>query len=648
MSLKKQEADYRIDLQGLRAIAVILVILAHAGSTAFSGGFVGVDVFFVLSGYLITRMLLKEHLDTRRINFVSFIAKRLKRLLPALGLMIVTTVAVASIVLTNYELRQQTASAIYAAAWISNLFFAFSKIDYFQDLRNSDLFLHTWSLGVEEQFYLLWPLLILLLLSLRRHFRGSLKNVIFYALTALGLISAAISAYWTMTTPTWAFYLMPSRIWQFCLGAAISAAFLNAPYASQIPSRLLRGVGLALIVGSAIALTPQTTYPGAWALLPSLGTALVIATHARDNHTILAHPVLVWIGNRSYSWYLWHWPVLILGAVTLPLNGWMAKTILIGMALVIASLCYRYVELPFWKGRFSQLSPKPVILLGFITMLAVMVGTPAYLANQANEYDQRTIAVARSARADMPPIYQMGCDSWDANADLKPCVFGPSSAKKTVVLLGDSIGAQWFSMLPQLFPAPEWSITVLTRSACPIVDEDFFSKRIGKTDSICSEWRQAAISYVQAHKPEAVFIGSSSLYPFSKNQWTQGSARIFERLSKSAPHIIVIPGTPVLSFHGPSCLERYSDAPTTAISEKCSEPANALASVVSDHLHAATTPFDNIRLLDLNDLVCPNQHCRAIDQNGVISFRDAQHLTNSFVLSVWPEIQVRLHALGVR
>ena len=167
MSLKKQEADYRIDLQGLRAIAVILVILAHAGSTAFSGGFVGVDVFFVLSGYLITRMLLKEHLDTRRIDFVSFIAKRLKRLLPALGLMIVTTVAVASIVLTNYELRQQTASAIYAAAWISNLFFAFSKIDYFQDLRNSDLFLHTWSLGVEEQFYLLWPLLIFLLLSLR-------------------------------------------------------------------------------------------------------------------------------------------------------------------------------------------------------------------------------------------------------------------------------------------------------------------------------------------------------------------------------------------------------------------------------------------------------------------------------------------------
>ena len=319
---------YRPDIQGLRAIAILLVILAHAEVSAFSGGFVGVDIFFVLSGYLITGCLVYEYATSGSLVLKNFYARRLKRLLPALLVMLISTVLLTPVLLSKHEALAQGSSVMYAVTWTSNLFFALSTMDYFNDLQTHDLFLHTWSLGVEEQFYLIWPVLLLLTFTLaaRKVRRSEDHAPLFLMLGALFVIGIGLEWFLSIIRPMWAFYLMPSRIWQFALGACVFVWLhgigdrgKNAPLIRVLAttSGWFGAIGLALIIGSAILLHRNLTYPGFWASLPSLGAALVIAAGQQSElkgvSRVLAHPALVWIGNRSYSWYLWHWPVLVLG-----------------------------------------------------------------------------------------------------------------------------------------------------------------------------------------------------------------------------------------------------------------------------------------------------------------------------------------------
>ena len=352
---KPQDAaphPYRADLQGLRAMAVLLVFLGHAGVPQVPGGFVGVDVFFVLSGYLITALLLREIEWSGRISFLGFYARRMKRLLPAMVLMLGLVFLAGSELLSGAEARAQLASLPYAASWTSNFHYTFTHFDYFDELAARDLYLHTWSLAVEEQFYLLWPVLLLLLArgGSARRTAGGLLLVFLASLTA--------SAAWTAEQAQFGYYMMPSRIWQFALGGLTHLALAHEGLRSRLSRQggwLAWTAGGLLILGSAMALHPRLAYPGLWALLPSLGAALVIAGGTvLQLRNPLAHPALVWVGDRSYSIYLWHWPVLVL-TFSLGFKGNTAVTFSLAMlALLLAMLSYRWVELPFWKGRAGE------------------------------------------------------------------------------------------------------------------------------------------------------------------------------------------------------------------------------------------------------------------------------------------------------
>jgi len=263
---------YRPDIQGLRAIAIMLVVLAHAEISAFSGGFVGVDLFFVLSGYLITGLLVSEYESNGTIRLAEFFARRLKRLLPALLMMLSLVLLMAPVFLSNREVTEQSGSAVYAATWTSNLFFAFSNLNYFSELQARDLFLHTWSLGVEEQFYLLWPIILLLSLTLltRQLGAGRHHKQLLLVLGLLFVSSLGSSWYWwAATQPQMSFYLMPSRIWQFSLGAGVFV-WLHSRSVDSAPSRGLSRVwgigcgvvGLVLIIGSAVLMHRNLSYPG--------------------------------------------------------------------------------------------------------------------------------------------------------------------------------------------------------------------------------------------------------------------------------------------------------------------------------------------------------------------------------------------------
>jgi peptidoglycan/LPS O-acetylase OafA/YrhL len=645
--------SYRPDLQGLRAIAVTLVVLAHAGVPIVAGGFVGVDVFFVLSGYLISGLIVREYEQTGHISFVRFYARRLKRLLPALALMLCITMAAASWPLSPEESRTQLASLPFATTWISNFYFAFREHGYFDELAERDLFLHTWSLGVEEQYYLAWPLLVLALL-LATH-RQRIVRPTSAALAILGcvfLASLGLSLHWLSTTPHAAFYLMPSRVWQFTLGAAIYVGLTSdisqdkgtSAFLDGMNRSLLLAFGLLLIVGSAVALPPNLAYPGLWALAPSLGGALVIAAgHGfQSRKSPIAHPALVWIGDRSYSWYLWHWPILMLG-FSLGFEGQPFSVFgLILLSLLAAILSYHLVELPFWKGKQSHLSHPQTLAAGLIGMGVVIVISMQVLRSPPSTLVTPSTHTAQW-RSDFPAIYFMSCDAWYHHARVEPCVFGPDDAPHTVVLIGDSIGVQWFSAVSIIFREPNWRTIVLTKSSCAMLDEEYVYPRAGGPYRVCTEWRNLAIDEIAKIQPDMVIIGSAATYGFSETQWVEGSARILARLSEAASKVIVIPGTPVLGFDGPGCLARNQSPEGQIPPDVCTaDSRTSMTRDVTNHLQRAAARYSNVHVLDLNDLVCPDDICRAFSHDGLAVFRDTQHLTDSFVRARIPIIQERL------
>ncbi|MEI6987490.1 MAG: acyltransferase family protein [Rhodospirillaceae bacterium] len=632
---------FRPDLQGLRAIAILLVVFAHTGWPLVAGGFIGVDVFFVLSGYLITGLLWCEVEQNGRLAFMRFYVRRLKRLLPALVAMLGITAGSAIWLLSGVEAHTQLASAPFAATWTSNLYFSFRTLNYFDELAGRDIFLHTWSLGVEEQFYLVWPVVLLGLFR----FANTRRTL----LTGLGIafiVSLLLSMYLTTHLPQAAFYLMPSRIWQFALGAIIYIAFPGDPAIKKnnISIWFALTAGLLMICGSAVVLNEHLAYPGVWALVPSVGAALVIAAGnllSAGRGSPLAQPGLVWLGDRSYSLYLWHWPIFVLG-FSLGVQGQVLPTLgLILLSLLAAMLSYRFIERPFWKGRMSHAEPLRILLVSLLVMAIMLFGLFHGLRHLPQA--DTTADISNQWRSDVPIIYRQPCDAWYFNAQVEPCVFGTETAKRTVVFLGDSVGAQWFSMIPAIFPVSEWRIIALTKSSCPIVDEDYFYPRIGQIFHICAEWRNAVLDEITKLKPEVLIMGSASTYDFSETQWIAGSARIFERLSKSATAIIVIPGTPNLNFDGPGCVARYLSPEGRIDSSAClARDRMQHVDLVKNYLKQAAGRFPNVRVLDLNDLVCPGGNCNAVSEDGLVIFRDSQHLTDAFVQARISLIRERL------
>lgn len=659
--------NFRPDIQGLRAVAVALVILAHAGVAGFAGGFVGVDVFFVLSGYLITGLLLEERIATGTIRYGQFLARRLRRLLPAMLVMLLAVLLVSTIVMTHFELRQQSRSFPFAASWISNFFFAFAERDYFVALQDHDLFLHTWSLGVEEQFYLVWPWLVLVFAGLKTRVADtqSAGRVVVAAFSIILVASLVLSIYLSKNMPLMAFYMMPSRVWQFALGSAAYAS-MHVAFDWRAETLGTRGniaawvtgvSGGALVVGSGMVLRPDMEYPGWYALAPSFGAVLLIAAGRLSESAgvapVLRSGIFVWIGDRSYSLYLWHWPVLILGTA-LGWSGSMAGMLaLVVLSTVLAALSYRYIEFPFWKGRYRAAIPRHVVVYA-VTSIIVSVTVFHVLERQVfGDSVESLVADGYDPRMDSDPrVYRSGlkCDTGHSGSQLIPCPLGNSSGERLAILIGDSIGAQWSPAISDLFSSPDWRILVLTKSACAIVDETWYYEKAGGEYEVCTEWRDQVLDYVGQVEPDILVIGSAASYPFTGSEWTDGTKRILERVASSAGGVVLIPGTHGLSFDGPSCLEdpwrfsfRLSDG-----DRECEEAqTETLPHEVAGYLREAAQGFANVHVLELGDLVCPNRRCAAQTPGGIAVFRDGQHVTASFARSLVPEMRARLRSLGV-
>ena len=646
---------YRADLEGLRAVAILLVVAVHAGVPWLRGGFVGVDVFFVLSGFLITGLLVQEVSNTGRLRFAEFYVRRLRRLLPALLIMLLVVGTLAALLLAPAEQRDQSAAAAMAALWLSNIHFAFTRLDYFAPGTETNLFLHTWSLGVEEQFYLIWPALLVWLLG-RDGERGVSRLKI--GMSVVLLASLATCVLLTYKAPQLAFYMMPMRAWQFAAGALVWLCFKVPNAAAIVPwwsrhaaaLRVAGWLGLALVAVTGGMFSADIPYPGAYALLPTLGAVSIIAAGCviaapAGVSRLLAWRPLQWFGGVSYSWYLWHWPTLLLGRALTGSDAPTYRVCWVLLSLLLAWISCRFIEAPIRNRREWLVRPRMAIF-GVLVLMLVANILCVHWYNLASARMQLP-AMQRYAMAhgDAPAIYGMGCDDWYYSDRVRVCAFGPANATHTAVLMGDSHAGQWFSAVAQVFDRPAWRLLVLTKSSCPMVDEPFFYERIGKEYAVCSTWRTHALAQVAAIRPDVVLLGTvgGGGYKFSKAQWIDGTTRVLDVLSPVVGHIYLLRDTPYLPFDGPDCLMEHVGRPAwLGLQHVCSAPADDLhADQVYQWLGEAVGRFANVGMLDMNAQVCPAGVCSA-ERDGLVVFRDNQHLTGSFAASLGPVLAQKL------
>jgi peptidoglycan/LPS O-acetylase OafA/YrhL len=637
-----QSAGFRTDIEGLRGVAVLLVVLYHAGVPGFSGGFVGVDVFFVLSGYLITGLLIRELERTGGVNLREFYARRARRLLPASALVLVATMLASSLVFSPIEQSRIARTAFTAATYVSNMWFAWRSMDYFAGSSETDPLLHTWSLSVEEQFYLVWPVLILL--AMRG--RGS-RSRLLAVMAGLSLVSFVGAVRLTGTHPAWAFYAAPARAWEFGLGGLASLLPVSAVRAWPAANRALGWLGLLMIVAATLSFSVNTSFPGVAALLPVVGTLAVLVAGPGAPATgvarLLAFAPLQRMGMLSYSWYLWHWPVLVLTAAVLPGLSLPGRLLCVFGSLGLAAVTYHTVERPI---RFHRgLSLRPAFSLWFAALLTVSGGGVAlgwrHAALQARESPRHQMFEQASRDRD-----QLGpCNALWGDEDAEPCLFGDSASSVLIGLLGDSHAAHWFPALEVVARERGWQLVTLTKHACPAAAVPVADPRYHDPGE-CTVWRADALDRIRDLDPDVVVLGSAAaFYPgLTGADWRAGFRATLGALDEAGIPALVLWGTPAAGEELPVCLSRAVVQRRDPNRSCALDPVEALDPTSYLAALEVASHLEDVLVLDLSDQFCDGAVCRPI-VDGSVLLHDSHHLTASRARSVAPVLSARLAEL---
>lgn len=633
----KASDKYRPEIQGLRAIAVGLVLIYHSGLSFLPGGYIGVDVFFVISGFLISGILVDEWRRNGRIDLMEFYARRFLRLLPAAAVVIVATLVAAKWFYSPLLMKTLTSDAIATAVYTSNFWFAHLATDYLTAHGNVSPLLHSWSLAVEEQFYLFWPAFLILVThyATSENYRSRIALAIGVAVT----FSLAGCIFLTIVSQPMAFFGSPTRAWEFGVGALI-AVFVGGHY--RIPTLIERGaiwVGLLLVAGAAFGFSDRTQFPGFAALLPVIGTALIIAF--RGSRTSAASRLLTcrpmrYVGDISYSLYLWHWPIFVFLGMTDVNEPWLHATIGISLSFAMASLSYHAVENPF---RFSRtLKSKRGGRIGVCAaMLAVVLGfTVAERMSAENAIESKIQKRFSAAAADVPPNYTNGCHRKIPDVSAEPCIDGQVESDTSVVLFGDSHAVHWFPALEILAEKQGFKLITFTKSGCPAVLVDYVLSSLKRIYSECTRWRESVFDEIRALEPDVVVVSNSYGYynnPDVARQWRDGVHRTLRRLTDSAADVVMIRDTPALNFSAPNCLSRAAWRQKNPVDECSYNIDSAINSEVDAIEASAVETFQNARRIDMTRYICPDEPCR-VETSDVIVFSDESHLTTSISRSL--------------
>ncbi|WP_271985721.1 acyltransferase family protein [Pseudoclavibacter terrae] len=646
----KYVPKFRPDIQGLRAIAVTGVVVYHASSTVVPGGYTGVDMFFVISGFLITSHLLSEHRKNGKIALSVFYAKRIRRILPAAFVVIAASIVFGYFVVSPLEFSRNLPAAVASAFYVPNVLFAANGTDYLADASPS-LFQHYWSLGIEEQFYLVWPLLLLLLWR----FKGTRGRAFNSIVAALAALSFALCVVLTSAAQPLAFFLLPTRAWELAVGGLVALLLLGGrSISSGTVSAVGVWIGLGGLVCSFFLLGHASAFPGYLALLPVASTASVIFFGATNSSSapnlVLGNRVFQYVGKISYSLYLVHWPLIWLADYAWPDDTppvWRPLA-LIGLSVLLAVVLHRFVEVPFLAKTnwFQQNTRRP--LLGAVSASLVVLlcagGLGLVNAQRPLTSDQVAASIEPSAppvapdfvpanitpgldvvAADNPDLYEDGCHRDFASVDGSPCVYGEPE-RPVVALFGDSHAAQWFPALYAAALEAGYTVWTFTKSSCPSIDAPIL--RDNSSYVACEVWRDSVLEYLQENPPEAVLLSNFGTVEFqSKGDfavlWEAGLKSTIAQLPP-ATRSIVLADVPRMTASPAACLSSHlNDA------LECARDADsALQSPSRDADRRVGLSGGSVSYVDLTSYFCSDV-CPAIIGASLV-YRDAHQITATF------------------
>ena len=645
-TLRHSDTQYRPDIDGLRAIAITAVVAFHTGLTAISGGFVGVDIFFVLSGFLITSLLIKEVDQTGRINIKEFYARRIRRLLPASTFVILTLILFADLMLEVIGPEQLllARSAAAAALFVSNIYFWKTSGGYFDPSSDQLPLLHTWSLSVEEQFYLFWPLLILVIVTGARKLNIAHRKMLILISILIFIVSLSISIYLSNSSPASAFYLLPSRAWELMSGAI--TAFILSGY-KKIRCRywvaeILTACGVIGIGYTLFNFDSKMAFPSYVALLPVLCTIMIIVSGEISNKTLtiraLSTKPMVFIGKLSYSWYLWHWPLLAIIKIQAIGQEDLFRDIGVSLfSLFLAYITFKLVENPIRINRPWKFSN----VIGTLWMGALMIGlcltATAVFLKWRNLYpDTELMKKINFAEKDHSPMRDVCIkQSFDGIENAK-CIFGNEKSNKNIIVWGDSHADQFMPLFTSYFKNQK--IAQYTFAGCPPLP--FYAM---EAQSDCQKFSLEVASLIPKLKNSDGLI-LAARWPHYVGapviQVTQQKLSILKNTDESldfmlssltetvkqanryqVPVLIIAP-TPELTYIAYNCLARK--APAQCAGDRIKNEARRLE--VMKVLKSIAKENLNVRLADPINALCNDKTCPAMENDRII-FRDGDHLT---------------------
>jgi peptidoglycan/LPS O-acetylase OafA/YrhL len=680
--------EVRRDIQGLRAIAVGIVVLFHAWPRRMPGGYVGVDVFFVISGFLISGHLMAAP-PARAWDLGRFWARRVRRLLPAALLVLVTTLVVSRLVAPSVGWGNTAREVLASAFYVENWSLAGQAVDYLAADTAPTPVQHFWSLSVEEQFYLVWPVLLLVAGLVARRLRRRQAGFVLLALAGIFALSLWLSVRTTEASAAKAYFVTYTRAWEFAAGALVAWAARHLPRPQRLP--LVNGVawlGLGAIVLAAFRFSTATAFPGYAALLPVLGTAAVLLVQAdgpRGPGALWRIPGVQWIGDVSYSIYLWHWPALLLAPFVLGSTlKWPTKLLVLAVVLVLSGLSKVLVEDPFRFAKprvpLRKVFGAAAVAMGVVT---VLVGAQVLEVRHANAQAWSELRAAQRSKdpclgagalvngaarcparssgkvvpalliagKDKSAAYKNKCFVETPLTDRLTCTFGHGPTR--VALVGNSHAGHWLPALQRLADERGWTVTTYLISVCNVSDaETYFPTKALR--HACSDYSRWVFDQTKGHAYDLIITSERQSSRIPGTNWAtveaegaKGYRSYLRRWAASGAHVVVIKdlhAPPKKLGRVPDCLAAHEhDWSACDWSYTPKVPKNPQSYRWVDPLARAARELHDPRVdvVSVDDLLCPADTCRPV-VGGVVVFFDASHLTATYARSLAPVLGDRI------